>query len=110
MAQFQVEHHPGADGTPRDLGSRADITRWLAIYNVAPEVDDPAELVMYGPGIQIEFPDGDPVTQFLLTEVDTDISHRVLVRIARDFDWVLTDINTGTKRHMYRPPFDEDEQ
>ncbi len=81
--------------------------RCLAGYNVAPEVDDPSELTMYGPGIRIDFNGEEPVTQFMLTEVDTDISFRVLRRIAKDFDWVLTDINTGLKRHMYRPPDDE---
>jgi hypothetical protein len=110
MAMFQVEHHPAEDGTPREIGSRADIMRWLAGYNVAPEVDDPSELTMYGPGIRVDFNDAEPVTQFMLTEVDTDISHRVLVRIARDFDWVLTDITTGSKRYLYRPPRDEDDE
>ncbi len=110
MAVFQVEHHPASDGTPRDLGSREDIMRCLAVYNVAPEVDDPSELTMYGPGIRVDFNDAEPVTQFMLTEVDNDISWRVLKRIATDFDWVLTDINTGLKRHMYKPPHDEDDE
>ncbi len=84
--------------------------RCLAVYNVAPEVDDPSELTMYGPGIRVDFNDAEPVTQFMLTEVDNDISWRVLKRIATDFDWVLTDINTGLKRHMYKPPHDEDDE
>jgi hypothetical protein len=109
MAQFQVDHAPAPDGTVPDIGTRADIVRWLAAYNVAPETDDPTETILYGPGIRIEFNDADPVTRFMLSEVDTDISHRVLVRIARDFDWVLTDIGTGTQRHLYRPPTDEDD-
>jgi hypothetical protein len=109
MAQFQVDHAPAADGTTPDIGTRADVVRLLAPYNVAPETDDPSETILYGPGIRIEFNDHDPVTRFMLTEVDTDISHRVLVRIARDFDWVLTDIATGTQRHLYRPPQDEDD-
>ncbi len=108
MAQFQVDHAPRPDGTVPDIGSRQDVVRWLAPYNVAPETDDPSETILYGPGIRIEFNDADPVVRFMLSEVDTDISSRVLVRIARDFDWVLTDIATGTQRHLHRPPHDED--
>jgi hypothetical protein len=110
MAQFQVDHAPLADGSVPDIGTRAEIRQWLAPYNVAPETDDPAETILYGPGIRVEFHDADPVTRFMLSEVDTDISHRVLIRIAKDFNWVLTDINTGTQRRLFRPSPAEGEE
>lgn len=110
MAQFAVQSaaDPLPDGSPAPIASRQALLEMLAPYNVAPERDDVSETTLYGPGIRIELDDRDPVTQFQLVEVDTDISHRVLVRIARSFDWVLTDLETGTRRHLYRPPAEDE--
>ncbi len=110
MAKFAVQSaaDPLSDGSLAPIAGRRELFEMLAPFNVAPERDDPAEAILYGPGIRIELDDRDPVTQFQLIEVDTDISHRVLVRIARSFDWVLTDLETGTPRHLYRPPAEDD--
>lgn len=111
MATFAVQAaaDPMPDGSLAPITGRKELVDLLAPFNVAPERADPAETILYGPGIRIELGDRDPVTQFLLFEVDTDISHRVLVRIARSFDWVLIDQETGTRRHLYRPPAEDDQ-
>ena len=109
MATFQVRHSPDADGNAVPIGSRVELLEMLAPLNISPETSDGAERVLYGPGIRIELGEDDPVMQFLLTEVDTDISLRVLLKIAKRFDWILTDLETFTERHLYRPPDEDDE-
>ena len=75
------------------LGSRADIVAQLSVRNTAP--DSPGEDVLYGPGIRIELPPGDPVTQMLLTVVEDEIAWLVMTRLARDLRWRLLDPATG---------------
>jgi hypothetical protein len=97
-----------ADGSPTPIATRAELFEMLAPFNVSPETPSPKERVLYGPGIRIELGEDDPVMQFLMYEVDTDISIRVLVRIAKAFDWILTDLDTLTSRHLYRGAEDDE--
>ncbi len=84
-----------ADGSPTPIATRAELFEMLAPFNVSPETPSPKERVLYGPGIRIELGEDDPVMQFLMYEVDTDIS-------------ILTDLDTLTSRHLYRGAEDDE--
>lgn len=105
MATFAVQSaaDPITEGQLPPISSRQDLFESLAPLNIAPERDEVTETTLYGPGIRIELDDRDPITQFRLVEVDTDISFRVVVKLAQGFDWILTDEQTGHSRHIYRP-------
>ena len=80
------------------LGSRATLIRELAHYNTAPERPDDADM-LYGPGIQLEFPPGAPgqgdVNQALLTVVEEEIAWLVIMRLAKAFNWKIVDTSSG---------------
>ena len=48
-----------------------------------------------GPGIRIELPPDDEVQQMLLHIVEEEIAWLPIVRLAKQFDWSVTDIETG---------------
>ena len=83
---------PTDDGLP-PLGSREEILERLAGLNTAPA--QPGEDILYGPGIRIELPPGDPVTQMLMTVVEEEIAWQVIMRLAKDMQWKLRDMATG---------------
>ncbi len=80
------------DGLP-PLGSRDEILEKLAGLNTAPA--QAGEDVLYGPGIRIELPPGDPVSQMLMTVVEEEIAWQVIMRLAKDMQWKLRDMATG---------------
>jgi len=80
------------DGLP-SLGSRTEVLADLAGRNTAPECNGGD--ILYGPGIRIEMPPGEPVTQLLLTVVEEEIAWQVIMRLAKDFQWKLRDVATG---------------
>ncbi len=80
------------DGLP-PLGSRDEILERLAGLNTAPA--QAGEDVLYGPGIRIELPPGDPVSQMLMTVVEEEIAWQVIMRLAKDMQWKLRDMATG---------------
>ncbi len=80
------------DGLP-PLGSRDEILERLAGLNTAPA--QAGEDVLYGPGIRIELPPGDPVSQMLMTVVEEEIAWQVIMRLAKDMEWKLRDMATG---------------
>jgi hypothetical protein len=75
------------------LGSRQDIIRQLGPYNTAPDTDDGD--ILYGPGIRIELPPSDPVTQMLMTVTEEEIAWLVIMRLAKGLHWKLLDPATG---------------
>ncbi len=75
------------------LGSRAEVIRQLAERNTGPERDGGE--VLYGPGIRIELPPGEPVSQMLMTVVEEEIAWQVIMRLAKDMQWKLRDMATG---------------
>lgn len=97
-----------SDGRPAPIASRDDLLQALSAFNIAPETDAPSETTLYGPGIQLEIFTDDPVRQILLTEVDMDISGRVLVKLGQNFDWVFTDSETDRRFHLYKAPAEEE--
>ena len=97
-----------SDGRPAPIASREDLLQSLSAFNIGPETDAPTETTLYGPGIQLEIFTDDPVRQILLTEVDMDISGRVLVKLGQNFDWVFTDSETDRRFHLYKAPAEED--
>jgi hypothetical protein len=80
------------DGLP-PLGARQELVARLAEHNTAPERD--GEDILHGPGIRIELPPGDPVTQMLMTVVEEEIAWQVIMRISKVFQWKLLDPATG---------------
>ena len=65
----------------------------MAGLNTAPA--QAGEDVLYGPGIRIELPPGDPVSQMLMTVVEEEIAWQVIMRLAKDMQWKLRDMATG---------------
>jgi len=82
---------PGDDLAP--LGTRAQILENLAVHNTAPETE--GDDLLHGPGIRIELPPGDPVTQMLMTIVEEEIAWQVIMRLAKNLEWKLLDPATG---------------
>ncbi len=83
------------DSTERkSLGTREYILSSLASYNTMPEKE--GDDLLWGPGIRIELPptEGD-VQQMLLHIVEEEIAWFPIVRLARQFNWSVTDIETG---------------
>ena len=83
---------PTGDGLA-SLGSRDEIIHQLSPYNTAPEGD--GEDILYGPGIRIELPPGEPITQMLMTIVEEEIAWQVIMRLAKGLRWKLLDPATG---------------
>lgn len=76
------------------LGERKTLVGALSHCNIAPECDGGD--VLHGPGICIELPpDQDPVSQMLLSIVEEEIAWPVVVRLARQFEWKVLDMETG---------------
>lgn len=82
------------EGQRTALGSRSEIVNELAKFNTMAEVD--GGNMLWGPGIRIELPpDEDPVKQMLLHIVEEEIAWLPIVRLAKQFDWSVMDIETG---------------
>ena len=75
------------------LGTRDQIIKQIAIYNTAPEGEGTD--ILYGPGIRIELPPGDPVRQMLMTVTEEEIAWQVIMRLAKGLEWKLLDPATG---------------
>ncbi len=91
VIQARVEE----DSTERkSLGTREYILSSLASYNTMPEKE--GDDMLWGPGIRIELPptEGD-VQQMLLHFVEDELAWDILPRLAKQFDWSVTDIETG---------------
>ena len=91
VIQARVEE----DSTERkSLGTREYILSSLATYNTMPEKE--GDDMLWGPGIRIELPptEGD-VQQMLLHFVEDELAWDILPRLAKQFDWSVTDIETG---------------
>lgn len=80
-------------GALPELGTRKEILTQLAPLNTAPAVE--GEDLLHGPGIRIEMPPGDPVTQMLLTIVEEEIAWQVIMRLAKVMRWKLLDPASG---------------
>jgi len=90
--QFVILARSGDGSGP--LGSRADVLQQLTGLNTRPEQD--GEDTVWGPGIRIDLsPDQDPVTQMLLSIVEEEIAWLVIMRLARECQWKLLDMETG---------------
>ena len=93
--QFVIQARTeGDDGQRVPLGSRSEIIDSLAQCNTIAEAEGENDL--WGPGIRIELPpDKDPVPQMLLIIVEEEIAWLPIVRLAKQFDWSVMDIDTG---------------
>jgi hypothetical protein len=82
------------DGQLVPLGARSEIVGSLSKFNTMAEVEGGDTL--WGPGIKIELPPGeDPINQMLLYIIEEEIAWLPIVRLAKKFDWSVTDIETG---------------
>jgi hypothetical protein len=75
------------------IGTRSEIVGSLVPFNTAPARD--GDLLLYGPGIMIELPADDRVTQMLLTITEEEIAWQVIMRLGKAMGWKLLDPNTG---------------
>jgi hypothetical protein len=75
------------------LGSREEIVGRLSAYHTAPESD--GEDILYGPGIRIELPPGDTITQMLMTITEEEIAWQVITPLVKSLKWKLLDPATG---------------
>lgn len=90
---------PRGDGSMAAIGTRAEILQRLRRLNTGPQA--PGEDVLYGPGIEIEFPPGqDPVTQMLLRTSDDDLAWDVIAAISRVTHWKMLDPGTGRELRL----------
>ena len=90
--QFVIQARDG-DGTS-PLGSRREVVEQLRGMNTMAEQDGQDEL--WGPGIRIDLPpEQDPVTQMLLSIVEEEIAWLVIMRLGRECNWRITDMETG---------------
>ena len=93
--QFVIQSRTaGQDGQRMPLGLRAEIVHSLSTFNTMAEVE--GDDTLWGPGIKIELPpEEDPVLQMLLSIVEDEIAWLPIVRLAKQFDWSVIDIETG---------------
>ena len=81
-------------GERESLGSREEIIESLSHYNTMPECE--GDDILWGPGFCIELPPNeDNIQQMLLHIVEEEIAWLPIVRLARQFNWIVTDIETG---------------
>ena len=92
--QFVIQSRTaGQDGNRVPLGNRNEIVESLSRFNTLAEVEGGD--MLWGPGIRIELPPDDVVQQMLLHIVEEEIAWLPIVRLAKQFDWSVTDIETG---------------
>lgn len=90
---------PRGDGSMVPIGTRTEVLERLRRLNTGPQA--PGEDVLYGPGIEIDFPPGqDPVTQMLLRTNDDDLAWNVIEAISRTTHWKLLDPTTGRELRL----------
>lgn len=93
--QFVIQSRTaGTDGQRVPLGTRDEIVQSLSRFNTLAEIEGGDTL--WGPGIRIELPpDENLVHQMLLSIVEEEIAWLPIVRLAKQFDWSVMDIETG---------------
>lgn len=84
---------PSKNGGLAPIGSRAEIVAELRDLNTSPEKEGGE--MLYGPGIRIELPPGEPVTQMLMTLTEEDIAWHVVMRLVKTMKWKLLDPMSG---------------
>jgi len=93
--QFVIQSRTAdTDGQRVPLGSRSEIVNSLSLFNTQAEVEGGNEL--WGPGIRLELPPNeDPIRQMMLYIVEEEIAWLPIVRLAKQFDWSVMDLETG---------------
>jgi hypothetical protein len=95
VQQFVIlSKRPNSANGLASLGPRADLVRSLERFNTSPERQ--GDDVLYGPGIRLELPpeQGD-VSQVLVTITEEEIAWQVIMRLLKEFEWKIVDMNTG---------------
>lgn len=88
-----LSRQENTDGALASLGTRQQIVDGLARLNTAPECNGGD--ILYGPGIRIELPPAEVITQMLMTIVEEEIAWQVIMRLAKEMEWKLLDPGTG---------------
>lgn len=93
--QFVIQSRTAdQDGQRVALGSRDEIVATLSRFNTMPECENGDEL--WGPGIRIELPPNEnPIKQMMLYIVEEEIAWLPIVRLAKQLDWSVMDIESG---------------
>ncbi len=90
---------PERNGGPAPLGSRREFTQKLASFNTAPDGALPSNSgteFLYGPGMTVEVPTSvDTITQAIASVSDEDIALPVLMKMCKQLQWKLMDIESG---------------
>lgn len=82
------------NGELAPIAPRAELVRQLLDRNTGPERE--GDDVLYGPGIEIQLPPGqDPIRQMILLITDEDIAWTVILRLARELKWKISDPYSG---------------
>jgi hypothetical protein len=90
--QFVILAREGNGTEP--LGTRQGVVDQLSGMNTMAE--QAGEDVLWGPGIRIDLPpEQDPVTQMLLSIVEEEIAWLVIMRLGRECNWRIVDMETG---------------
>ncbi len=90
---------PEKNGGPAPLGSRREFAQRLACFNTAPDGAAPSNSgteFLYGPGMTVEVPTSmDTVNQAIASISDEDIAMPVLMKMCKQLQWKLMDIESG---------------
>jgi hypothetical protein len=90
---------PDNGGSPQPLGLRKDVATKLSNFNTAPD-GGPASgggtEFLYGPGMVIELPTTtDQIAQAIASINDEDIALPVLMKLCKQLQWRMMDIESG---------------
>jgi hypothetical protein len=88
-----LSRDPSNDDGLAPIGTRDEVLQALSAYNTAPERE--GDDILWGPGIRIELPPSEPISQMLMTLVEEQIAWTVIMRLAKKLQWKLLDPSTG---------------
>ena len=81
--------------TKDNLGTRDDVIKQLQKYNTSSSCEETPH-VLWGPGIRIDLPNQqDPIPQMLLTFEEEEIAWNVLIKLAKECQWLIQDTESG---------------
>jgi hypothetical protein len=89
-----------ADGPAKPLGTLREVCERFSRYNTAPDGGKRSASagteVLHGPGMIVEVPTStDTISQAMVTMLDDDIAWPVLLRLCRNLQWKMVDLESG---------------
>jgi len=81
------------------LGTLPEVEATLGRFNTSRDGSVPKSMgmvILHGPGMTVEIPTtNESVTQMIASVHDEDVAWSVLVRICKELDWNMMDVETG---------------